>query len=807
MKTRNKIENKKKIYKTSANNVIIERDKKILSFKPLVAVSAIIIVTIAFYFPVIICKGFLWNDFLEQNFVYRLFSAVWLKKGIIPFWNPYVFSGMPFFADIQAALLYPVNLILTFFASKEWLSPILVEYQIILHIAMAGSFMYLLAKEFGATKSGSFLAGITFMLCGFFTTHIFHSNLIYAASWFPLVVFLFKRTIDRISLLYMSSTAIVLAIVFFCGYPQLMVHMYYWLGAYYIYGLITRIVNKTKTALEIKRFLLFLSLVILSVGISAVQLLPTQELAQNSVRPKLEFKESCEGSFRFYRFITLLVPNYFGKPQKGIYWGISEKDVNAGAHYYWETAIYTGTVTLFLAFIACFFIRTPIVIFLLIMSIISFLLSMGDSFFLYKLFFNYLPGFNAFRIPARFAFLFSFSVALLGALGLSWFQKECLKVSNNKKQIIEKIFLILAVFAVIWGLAYLFGAFKNGISDFIIKSERFGNNFREISFYVDKHIYPDVVKNVWIFVMFFICLSVLFIARLRAKISAKIFTLFLVSITLLDFFVFGYGYAAGNIDPRLIYYKTELVKQLQKLGESEFFRINSRSSNPSTDDLGGPYMIFRKNQGSVHNLFLMEGYNPLRLKRQLVNRKDKTLDILNVKYKIYVDENNQRMSLIPHPTYFPRCRMVYNYIVEKNENDILNKMYSPEFDHARTIILEEKPQIDIQPSNDSIENNCKIISYSLNKIDIEVKTQKNGLLVLSEIYFPSWKAMVDNKPVPLYRADYALRAIPVSEGYHKVSCFFSKEVFMKGLYISLTCFFVTVILGILHFLILKRKLI
>jgi hypothetical protein len=41
-------------------------------------------VTIAFYWPILFCKGFLWNDFLDQNFVYRLFSAVSLKQGIIP---------------------------------------------------------------------------------------------------------------------------------------------------------------------------------------------------------------------------------------------------------------------------------------------------------------------------------------------------------------------------------------------------------------------------------------------------------------------------------------------------------------------------------------------------------------------------------------------------------------------------------------------------------------------------------------------------------------------------------------------------
>jgi len=53
-----------------------------------------------YYFPILFCKGFLWNDFVEQNFPYRLFAAVSLRHGELPLWTPYVFSGMPFFADV-----------------------------------------------------------------------------------------------------------------------------------------------------------------------------------------------------------------------------------------------------------------------------------------------------------------------------------------------------------------------------------------------------------------------------------------------------------------------------------------------------------------------------------------------------------------------------------------------------------------------------------------------------------------------------------------------------------------------------------
>jgi hypothetical protein len=763
-------------------------------WKMFVPAAILIGLTAIFYWPILVGKGFLWNDFLEQNFVYRLFAAVSIKQGVLPFWNPYVFSGMPFFADVQAAVLYPLNLVLTPFASKEWLSPLLVEYQIVVHIAMAGCFMYLLSREFGASKYGSLLSGITFMFCGFFTTHIFHENLIHAAAWFPLAIFLFKRAMDRISLLYASLTALVLCTIFLCGYPQLMVHMYYWLAAYYVFGLVRRIRGKTRVLSEVRRGALFVVLVTLGIGMAAVQLLPTQELARNSVRPHMTFSESCEGSLRPYRFVTLFVPNYFGRPQKSAYWGISEEDVNGGAHNYWETAIYTGTISLALAAIAPFFVRTPLTVFLSIMAIVSLLLSMGNSFFLYWLAFKFLPALNAFRIPGRFAYLFSLSVSLLAGFCLTWLQGKTPGHNAKTKLLLERIMLLAAALGVAWALLAAFGTFKNGIVEFMLASGRFGASSADIANYVDKQIYPNVLKGIWLFAGMVVCVAGICVARLRGKISARTAAFFLIIAAVLDFAAFGFGFAAGTIDPGAMYAKTAAVEELQEMGETEFFRINSRSSNPGTDDLGGPYMAFRKNQGSVHRLFLMEGYNPLRLKRQLVNRKDRTLDILNVKFKIAVDDRGQ-MSLAANPTYFPRCRMVYDYAVEHDEDKILPLLYSPSFDYKKSVILEEQPALAKDTGVADTSWSCRIMNYSLNRIDLDVTTPQNGLAVLSEIFYPSWKAMVDGRPAPVYRADYALRAIPVGKGHHEVSCYFSTSMFKKGLILSLASLAMTLGLG------------
>ena len=759
-----------------------------------------------YYWPVISLKGFLWNDFIEQNFPYRLFAAVSLKQGVFPFWTPYVFSGMPFFADVQAAVLYPLNLLLTFLASNDWLSPIAVEYQVIFHVFLAGIFMYLLAREFTCNKPGSVLSAITFMFCGFFTAHVFHVNLIHTAAWFPLIILFFTRALKKRSLIYAALTALVLCIVFFCGYPQLMLHIYYWMAAYYLFLLIVNIKKGTTVKTEVSRGALFGIIVALGLGMSAVQLLPTNELGQNSVRPKLEFSESCEGSLRPYRLITMIAPNYFGRPDKETYWGISRDDFNSGVHYYWETAIYTGIAPLILAFIAAVFVRTPLSLFLSLMGILSLMLAMGDSFILYGLFYHILPGLKSFRVPGRFAFMFTISVSLLAGFGLQWLQNRCWMEKKEKSGRTLRVVGCASLLCIAAALFASLGALREGVISFLLNSGHFGSDAGNLGRFVDERVYPQIISSLWMCAFLSTAAALMLFLVMRDKLKAAPAGVLFCTFVMIDYLAFGYGFAAINNDPRLIYMKTPAIEDIQRMQNQEFFRINSRDSRPGTDDLGGSHMAFNKNQGNVQRLFLMEGYNPLRLKRQLVNRKEKTLDILNIKYALQVDEQKRSMGFVERNGFCPRCRMVYDYKVENDENKILPDFYSDSFNHKTGVILEEKPCF--EASTEIIADsswNCRIVSYSLNSITIDVQTPRTGLLTLSEIYYPEWKAKVDGAGVPLYRADYALRAIPVTPGHHNVTCYYDPETFRKGLHISLVALALTIALGFTGFAIQRKK--
>jgi uncharacterized membrane protein YfhO len=81
-------------------------------------------------------------------------------------------------------------------------------------------------------------------------------------------------------------------------------------------------------------------------------------------------------------------------------------------------------------------------------------------------------------------------------------------------------------------------------------------------------------------------------------------------------------------------------------------------------------------------------------------------------------------------------------------------------------------------------------------VKVDVETSSPGFLILGDTYFPGWKANVDGKRVPIYRADYLLRAVAVEKGSHRVVFLYQPLSFRIGL--GLTIISGVIILGCLR---------
>ncbi|MCX6024596.1 MAG: hypothetical protein NTZ05_23265, partial [Chloroflexi bacterium] len=89
-------------------------------------------------------------DQILQNYSWKAFAREELRAGRLPLWNPNIFTGMPFLAAGQYAVLYPLGVLF-------WVLPLTAAYSwfTALHLAMAGGFMYLLLRVLGAGRAGA----------------------------------------------------------------------------------------------------------------------------------------------------------------------------------------------------------------------------------------------------------------------------------------------------------------------------------------------------------------------------------------------------------------------------------------------------------------------------------------------------------------------------------------------------------------------------------------------------------------------------------------------------------------------------
>lgn len=164
------------------------------------------------------------------------------------------------------------------------------------------------------------------------------------------------------------------------------------------------------------------------------------------------------------------------------------------------------------------------------------------------------------------------------------------------------------------------------------------------------------------------------------------------------------------------------------------------------------------------------------------------LDLLNVKYllsgsdfshpKFQKAYQSGGLFVFQNTQNLPRARIAFEYEVIQDKEKILERLNDQEFDHKNKIILEKPPQLNLS-SADTIEvsGSAEIVDDNINNITIKVKLSHPGFLVLSENFYPAWKAFVDGEETEIHRANYTFRAILLSEGEHQVRFVFDSPIY------------------------------
>ena len=147
----------------------------------------LVLPVVSLYSRVLIGKTFFWDDALFLWYPYRHFAASSLSKGIFPLWNPYLLGGSPFQADIQSAILYPFNLLLTPFISNGLLSSKMLQLVTIIHIYLGGIFMFFLMKKLLNHKFSAFICSLVYIMLPQIIYRSVQPIVLESMIWLPLL--------------------------------------------------------------------------------------------------------------------------------------------------------------------------------------------------------------------------------------------------------------------------------------------------------------------------------------------------------------------------------------------------------------------------------------------------------------------------------------------------------------------------------------------------------------------------------------------------------------------------------------------
>jgi hypothetical protein len=287
-------------------------------------------------------RAFYFND--VQNYFVPYRTAAWdiVRAGHLPLWNPYVSGGMPLLGDGQNAMLFPIN----------WLALLLrpvvaVMIAIVANYSIAGVGMFALGRAMRFDRWPSAIGALGFMFCGHLTVHVVHLSIMATIAMVPWVFWAFERLLERRTIDHVAAAALVVALQLCAGHPQVPIYTAVALGLYALTIAITNLRRDRREAIAP-----IVSLAAMYVGgtlLAAIQLLPLFELARLSPRgANTSFEIFLANSVTGIDWWLLLFPFGYGGQQAS--WMQSVTDINFKLTLIaWERTAYVGIAPLVLA--------------------------------------------------------------------------------------------------------------------------------------------------------------------------------------------------------------------------------------------------------------------------------------------------------------------------------------------------------------------------------------------------------------------------------------------------------------------------
>jgi hypothetical protein len=722
----------------------------------------------------------------------RLLAARLIAAGELPLWNPYVFSGFPLFAEMQTGVLSPGVWLF-------WLLPMVTaaNLQMILTYPIAAVGTYAYTRRIGCTRLAAMFGASCFAYGGSMVAHVGHVAMPQGIAMLPWLLWALDWLRTGIRLRWVGAAALALTVAFLAGYPPTLMYLLLVAGLY-----TAAVVLATRPAPGRVRYLAACgAAVVLGLLLASVQMVPTIELAQQSVRARLTFGEFVEFALPVWQLPMLLFPFLFGGPPPVPYWG---------AWNIWELSGYVGVTPWMLALAAVPLARrSPIASFWIALAVFSLLLVLADATPLARLAFH-VPGFNLFRAQARHLLELDLALAVLAALALTAAPRAALIAGAATIAALISITALLVVrFGAAWWAPLAIASHGETVGMELMAGLTPSN------------------PAVWVPVALAISgAAMLIIVAHRRSVAA---VAALLALQLADLWYFGDVMSVAYPQTRWVELSRPwVVDELEGIAPPGSGRV------AIVGDSRGPLDL----RPMLWGIPLVNGYDPFLLARYrqfagnlsywgYIPSKTLTLplwlDLLSTRWVIQVHgaepPRGQQPGVFADATrWIPRRVTAASTVLENQRarprawlvgrtvalppEEILRTIQSGRFadgqpfDPGREALIEQGPGTAYggpQPPGE-----VTVVSSTANAIEVVTRAEHPAFLVASEIDYPGWQASIDGAAVPITRTNFVLRGIEVGAGEHRVRMVFAPRSLIIGLMISALTTGAFLIVGILR---------
>lgn len=737
------------------------------------------------------------SDQYIAGYAFREFAASWIRVGQgVPLWNPYLFGGLPYVAGMHGDIFYPTALLRLVLPTD-----VAMTWGFIIHVFLAGLFTFVFLRALGIGYYGALVGGLAYMLSGNVAGLVSpgHDGKLFVSTLLPLALLFVHRGVRDGRAWAWGALAITVTLGVLSPHPQLLQYMLLTTGAYALFAAFSRREPDERLPRSVALRRLGLAALAVALGMlgGAIQFLPLLEYTPWSPRAGgAGWEHAISYSMPPEELLNLYLPQFSGILNE--YWGRN------GIHLHSE---YVGASVLLLAGLA-FGARGAttrrMLWFWTGALVVATLWALGGFTPFYRIIYAVVPGTKFFRAPSTMLYVVSFCIAVLAALGVDRVVTRR-DVGLRYLVVWVAVGLVVAILATTGGLTNVATTLAHPDAlDRVEQSQ------------------PALVIGAWRSWLAVVATAGLLLALVRGKIPLVAAGFAFAGIVALDLWSVERLYwrflpSGGEL------FKTDAaIEYLKRVPQPT--RVVALALGPLTGGIRDPYISGAGDSRStgfmVHRIRNVVGYHGNQLGRyqeltgfespewpnRIANPNLRRLTNVGFLYANAPEPPLPGMRRVAGPVTNAAGNIVYLFeFVEDNplawvapvaikapDENVLATVLDPRFDVRRAALFDTAAVVPVAaapPNALPPVSDIKVTATRYGPQHISLALDRpapaGSTLLVSENYYPGWRATVDGRSAPIGRAQYVLIGVALPEGARSVELTFTSPTYERGKAITL----------------------